>query len=164
MPYAGGVEFIVVKFRPGAYMPYLPASQLVDAVRSLPQAVGQSVWLDGSSWQVPDYDSVETFVGGLARRGLLARDAVVDAVLHDQPQAISSRSVQRRFLRATGLTHNSIRQITRARRAMALLQRGVSILDTIYETGYADQPHLTRSLKHLIGQTPAQIARPGQPE
>jgi hypothetical protein len=29
---------------------------------------------------------------------------------------------------------------------------------------YADQPHLTRSLKRFAGQTPAQIVRPGQPE
>ena len=28
-----------------------------------------------------------------------------------------------------------------------------------YHAGYADQPHLTRSLKRFIGQTPAQILR-----
>jgi hypothetical protein len=40
----------------------------------------------------------------------------------------------------------------------ALLRHGVSILDTTYELGYLDQPHLTRSLKPWIGHTPAQIA------
>jgi AraC-like DNA-binding protein len=39
-----------------------------------------------------------------------------------------------------------------------------SILDAVYHTGYADQPQLTRSLKHFIGQTPAQIGRVTQPE
>jgi hypothetical protein len=29
----------------------------------------------------------------------------------------------------------------------------------VYLAGYFDQPHLTRSLKYLIGQTPAEIAR-----
>jgi AraC-like DNA-binding protein len=29
--------------------------------------------------------------------------------------------------------------------------------DVVYEAGYFDQPHLTRALKHFIGQTPAQI-------
>jgi AraC-like DNA-binding protein len=38
------------------------------------------------------------------------------------------------------------------------LRQGVSILDTVEQAGYADQPHLTRSLKRLIGQTPAQLA------
>jgi AraC-like DNA-binding protein len=42
------------------------------------------------------------------------------------------------------------------------LKQGVSILDTVYEAGYFDQAHLTRSLKHLIGQTPAQIIRAEQ--
>jgi methylphosphotriester-DNA--protein-cysteine methyltransferase len=39
------------------------------------------------------------------------------------------------------------------------LKQGVSILDTVHEAGYFDQAHLTRSLKYLIGQTPAKIAR-----
>ncbi len=40
---------------------------------------------------------------------------------------------------------------------MTLLQQGVSIVDTVDQAGYADQPHLTRSLKRFIGQTPAQL-------
>ena len=41
--------------------------------------------------------------------------------------------------------------------AVALLKQGKSILDAAYEAGYYDQPHLTRSLKHYIGLTPAQV-------
>jgi AraC-like DNA-binding protein len=40
----------------------------------------------------------------------------------------------------------------------------VSILDTLHQAGYFDQPHLTRSLKYFIGQTPAQIMHHSQPE
>jgi methylphosphotriester-DNA--protein-cysteine methyltransferase len=57
------------------------------------------------------------------------------------------------------LTQGYIRQIERARHALALLQQGASILDTVHNAGYFDQPHLTRSLKHFMGQTPAQIVR-----
>ena len=57
------------------------------------------------------------------------------------------------------MTHSTIRQIERARHAANLLKQGVSILDTVPEAGYFDQAHLTRSLKYLIGQTPAQIIR-----
>ena len=32
-------------------------------------------------------------------------------------------------------------------------------LDTVYEAGYFDQAHLTRSVKTLIGQTPVQIGQ-----
>ncbi len=163
MPYAGELEFFVIKFKAGTYMPHLPIKTFLDAVITLPEASDTSFWLNGSAWQFPDYGNAETFVDRLVRKGMLVRDGVVDAVLQSQPLPLSTRSVQRRFLFATGLTHNSIRQISRARQAMMLLQRGASILDTVHEAGYTDQPHLTKSLKHFIGQTPAQIVRISQP-
>ena len=70
----------------------------------------------------------------------------------------SLRTVQRRFLQATGLILNDFHQIERARHATSLLKQGLPIIDTVYEAGYFDQPHLTRSLKHFIGLTPAQVA------
>ena len=70
----------------------------------------------------------------------------------------SLRTVQRRFLQATGLTQNDFHQIERARHATTLLKQGLPIVETVYEAGYFDQPHLTRSLKHFIGLTPAQVA------
>ncbi|MBV9708843.1 MAG: AraC family transcriptional regulator, partial [Chloroflexi bacterium] len=105
-----------------------------------------------------------TFVDWLVRKDLLARDPVVDAALEGQLQDLSLSTIQRRFLRATGLTQSAVRQIERARYATHLLQQGVSILDTVLEVGYFDQPHLTRSLKYLIGQTPAQIREKSRPE
>jgi methylphosphotriester-DNA--protein-cysteine methyltransferase len=51
----------------------------------------------------------------------------------------------------------------RAQQAQELLQQGVPILDTVFEAGYFDQPHLSRSLKRLIGFTPAQILRVNTP-
>ena len=72
---------------------------------------------------------------------------------------MSIRSLQYRFLRATGLTHKTIQQIERASSAVSLLERGTSISETAFELGYFDQAHLTNSLKRLIGRTPAQIAR-----
>jgi Transcriptional regulator containing an amidase domain and an AraC-type DNA-binding HTH domain len=88
----------------------------------------------------------------------------VESALRGEPLELSTRSVQRRFLQATGLTQGSIRQIERARHATMLLQGGVSILDTVEQAGYSDQAHLTRSLKYLIGKTPAQIINKSEPE
>ena len=76
---------------------------------------------------------------------------------------IAARTVRHRFLQATGMTQVQIRQFERAQRAAALLQQGQSILDVVYEADYFDQPHLTRSLKHWIGYTPAEIIRMSQP-
>jgi len=159
-----GTEFLVIKFKLGVYMPYLPVGNLVNVDAILPEATSQSFWMNGSAWQVPDFENVETFVDRLVRNGSLLRDPVVNAALQDHPQAMSPRTVRRRFLHATGLTQGSIWQIERAHRAAALLEQGVSILDAVYQVGYADQPHLTRSLKRFIGHTPAQIARVSQPE
>ena len=75
---------------------------------------------------------------------------------------VSSRTVRRRFIQSTGLTPKLIEQIERAQHAATLLGQGVPILDAVYETGYADQPHMTRSLRRFIGQTPAKIAQSAQ--
>jgi len=40
-----------------------------------------------------------------------------------------------------------------------MLVDGHSILDATFEAGYYDQAHLTRSMKHLIGITPAELVR-----
>ena len=64
-----------------------------------------------------------------------------------------------RFLReikmAAGLTHNHIHQIQRAQQAASLLRHGKSILDTVYEMGYYDQPHMTRDFRRLAETSPA---------
>lgn len=163
-PIPEDAEFFGIIFKLGTFMPYLPPSNLVDGGVNLPDAASQSFWLHGSAWQFPDFDNADTFVNKLVREGLLVRDPVVEAVLQDQPQALSIRTVRRRFLQATGLTQSDIRQIKRARQALALLEQGLPILDVVFEAGYFDQPHLTRSLKHFMGQTPAQIVRRKQLE
>ena len=112
--------------------------------------------------RIPPYEQVETFVNRLVREEVLLRDPVVNAVLAGQPQKLSARTVRRHFLHATGLTPKALEQISRAQRAAALLEQGVALLDVVYQAGYADQPHMTRSLKHFIGHTPAQIAQMGK--
>jgi methylphosphotriester-DNA--protein-cysteine methyltransferase len=130
---------------------------LLDSQTVLPEAAGrEAFWLHGSAWQFPDFENVETFVDRLAREGTLVYDPLVEAALNDQPQQVSSRTLRHRFLRATGLSRDHIRQFERARRAASLLGQGLPILDTVYEAGYFDQPHLTRELKRFIGKTPAQ--------
>jgi len=159
-----GAEFFGIRFKLGTLMPHLPASGLVDGDVNLPDASSKSFWLNGSAWQFPDYDNADTFVDRLVRGGLLVCDPVVEPALQGHLKDLSIRTARRHFLRTTGLTQSNIRQIERARCATVLLQQGVSILDAVYEAGYFDQPHLTRSLKYFIGQTPAQIMEKRGPE
>jgi hypothetical protein len=158
-------EFLGIQFRHDTLLPDLPARLLMDRSDvNLPEAGSTSFWLKGSAWQFPDFDNAETFVARLVREGLLIRDPVVGAVLHGQPMPASLRTVQRRFLAATGLTNTTLYQIDRARKAASLLKQGVSILDTVEQADYFDQPHLTRSLRRYIGLTPAQISDPSRAE
>jgi hypothetical protein len=154
-------EFLGIQFTVGAFMPSVPVHRLVDGDIELPEASGTSFWLDGDAWEVPSFENADTFVARLVRAGLVAHDPAVDAVLHGDSPNLSARSMQRRFLKTTGLTHSAIRQIRRAQETTRLLRRGAPILDVIEQAGYFDQSHLTHALKRFTGQTPAQtIASP----
>lgn len=158
-------EHFGIFFKLGTYMPQLPTIDLVDNAINLPEASSKSFWLNGSAWEYPDFENADSFIERLVREGLLVHESVVDATLQGQiKEDLSLRSVQRRFVHSTGLTHGAVRQIERARQAALLLKQGVPTLDTVYEAGYSDQPHLTRSLKQLIGHTPAQMNRESEPE
>ncbi|MBZ0286213.1 MAG: helix-turn-helix domain-containing protein [Anaerolineae bacterium] len=158
-------EFMGIVFKLGAFMPHLPVSTVMDRQNlDLPEATSRSFWLHGSAWEFPAYDNAEVFVNRLVRQDLLVWDSVVDDALQDRPQDLTIRTVRRRILRATGLTRGGILQIERARHAANLLQQGKSILDTVYEANYFDQPHLTRSLRHFIGYTPAHLGGAGASE
>lgn len=156
-PVPTNAEIFGIVFKLGTFMPHMPARMLVDCGVDLPDASSRAFWMNGAAWEFPTYDNADTFLDRLMRDGLLAQDEIVTAVLQDRLPDMSVRNVRRRFLHATGLTHGAIRQIERARQASALLQQGVSILDTVYEVGYFDQAHMTKSLKHFLGQTPSQL-------
>lgn len=152
-----GAELLWIKFALGTFMPHLPTKTLLNTEIALPGATDQSFWLHGSAWEFPDPANVETFIERLVRQEVLVRDPVINSALQDQRPDVAERTIRHRFLRATGLTQSHIRQHERALQAARLLQQGVSILDTVYEAGYYDQPHLTRALKQFIGHTPAQL-------
>ncbi len=151
-------EFMGIVFKIGVFMPKFPARMVMDRRDlNLPQVGSHSFWLDGSAWDFPSFENAEPFINRLVRAGLLVQDPVIDMALQEQPSFMSRRTIQRRFVQATGLTYNNVFQIQRARYATSLLKQGISILDTVEQAGYADQPHMTRALKHFMGQTPGQI-------
>lgn len=151
-------EFFGIVFSLGAYMPALPPSRLVDRALTLPPASRESVWIDGARAEIPTRATADVFVDRLVRDGLLVRDPLVEETLQSGPDTRSRRTQQRRVARATGLTRYTIEQIDRAERAVRTLERGSTPSDTANLLGFADQAHLTRSLKRFVGQTPAQVA------
>jgi AraC-like DNA-binding protein len=159
VPIPQNTEFFGIRFRLGTSLHPFQAERLVDRAMALPECVGNSFSLDGASWEIPTFENADIFLDRLIRRGLLVRDSLVQSALQGRRPDLSRRTVERRVKGATGLSLGTIRQIERAHQATNLLEQGLPILDAVVQTGYADQAHLTRSVKRFIGQTPAQIAR-----
>lgn len=153
-------EWLAIRFKLGTYMPLFPPGDLRDLNDVvLPNAGDRSFWLNSSAWEYPNFENAETFINRLVKRGLIVADPLITATTAGVTRTVSPRTTQRRFLQITGMTRSAIAQIERARSATRLLKRGRSILDAVYDAGYYDQAHLTRSLKYFVGQTPAQIIR-----
>jgi hypothetical protein len=157
-------EYFGIDLKLGVFMPQLlPKTMLDRRDVTLPAAGANSFRLAGSAWQYPDFENAEAFVEKLVREGLLVRDQVIAGVTRGAHLDVSKRTLRRRFLVATGLAPGSIRQITRARKALDLLQSGHSIMDSVHDAGYFDQPHMTRALKRFTGWTPAEIVAKAPP-
>ncbi len=115
-----------------------------------------------STREVPTPGNADVFVDRLVRQGLVVRDPVVAESLQGDVDGVSTRTLQRRVARATGLTRRTIRQIARAEMAVEALERGLSPPDAALLLGYADQAHLIRSLQRFMGQTPGQVVNPSR--
>ena len=151
-------QWVCIRFKAGTFMSrFLPGLLRDHRDVTLPPATARSFWLNGSSMEYPSFDNAESFVGRLARSGILSRDPIVEDTLLRHPRELSLRSAQRHFLRSTGVTYATFRQIERARYAAILLRDGAAILDVVSRLGYFDQAHLTRSVKRFIGETPTRI-------
>lgn len=155
-------EIFGIEFELGSFLTEFPLGSIVDNAQSLCTDLHNSFWLNGTRFETPAFENVEAFVERLVRSGGLVRDPVVEQILNRRPVSLSDRSIQRRFMRATGLTYATLRQIERACRASALLRNGTSILDVVDGQGYSDQAHLTRSLKRYFGTTPGHISKHGR--
>jgi len=125
VPVPQDAEFFGIQFSSGTFMPELPPGRLVDRTLTLPEVTGTSFWLDGSAWEVPGPDNADAFVHRLAQAGLLVHDPIVAEALSGEVRGPSTRSVERRVARATGLNRGVIERIRRAGRAVELLAQGV---------------------------------------
>jgi hypothetical protein len=156
-------EYFGADFRLGAYLPMFPPARLAnlqDAV--LPALPDGRILLDGRAWEMPTPQNVDVFIDRLERAGLLVFDPLIEELRHDGAvRSMPKRTAQSRFVRAVGLSRRKLQLIERARHAARLLRAGAAIVDVVSDAGYYDQPHLTRALRHLIGHTPAELARGG---
>jgi hypothetical protein len=154
-----GDENFAIAFKPYAYMPLMPGDVMRDEGVMLDMAGPDRFMLGTQSFEIPRLDSVEDFVRRLMTTEAVEANRLVASVVSGHPDAATERTLQRHFLKTTGLTLKTYGQIARARRALTMLSAGTPAAEVAYALGYSDQPHLIRSLRTFMGTTPGQVAR-----
>lgn len=83
--------------------------------------------------------------------------ATIEAVASGH--GLSRRQVERDFRQWLGVPPKFIGQVARAQAAIKLGLAGVSLAEAAQSLGFADQPHMTRTVKGLAHLAPAQLVR-----
>jgi AraC-like DNA-binding protein len=169
-----GVVFAGVRFRPGAGGPALghPLSDLRDQRIAL-----------AALWPELDRRLPPTLTPAEALRGLAAIAAeraaaappdravgaavrrLADPRVRVEPLAgdlgLSERQLRRRCHATVGYGPKTLQRVLRFRRFVALAEAGgadTDLASAAFESGYADQAHLTRECTQLAGMAPAAFA------
>jgi AraC-like DNA-binding protein len=171
----GVVRLLGIRFQPGGTRPFLdlPASEIADRVvdlgglssrfeRSLLQACERAPALDqkvaavggylvsGLKYGRLDRDLLRLAASVIDRRGLVS----VDQLAFDA--GLSSRQLERRFLREVGLGPKLLARIVRFQQVFrAVDQSNPAWADVAIECGYYDQAHLIRDFNQFAQQSPA---------
>jgi AraC-like DNA-binding protein len=162
LTFSPGDEFLTLSFRASSFLRVRSAEELLDQGQILPVFASRDFRLGADSIEIPHFDNADDLAARLAKLGILESDDLVEGVLSGRPLAASERSVQRHFQRTTGMTSHAFYQIRRAHDAVSRLTAGTSAADAALDAGYSDQPHMIRSLKRILGQTPTEILK-GRP-
>ena len=156
--YEDGDEILSLGFAASSFMPVMPGEIMRDEGVLLERFGPDRFLLGTEAFEIPRLDNVEDFVRRLDAHEAVQRNGLVASIVAGHPDAATERTMQRHFLRTTGLTIKAYSQIERARQAVALLEAGEPAAAVAFALGYSDQPHLIRSLRAIMGRTPRQIA------
>ena len=162
VPYSAGNKNFGVRFIYGTIFTGIPVTQMVNVTEALPMPTEDTFVLQGLTWELPTYETIDEFIAKLVEHGLLYHDPVVKDVMDGRLVNMSVRSIQRHFVRTIGLSPRQVKQIGCARKAVELLLQGMALADVAYELGYADLPHMVRMLKRFTGYTPLGNKRRGE--
>jgi hypothetical protein len=153
-----GDEILILSFQPHTFMPLMPGEMMRDQGVLLDRFGRRDFWLGPQVREIPDFENADVFVAHLVRDGVIESNDVVASVVEGHPKAMSERTLQRHFLKTTGLTYKHFTLVKRAQQAAVLLQMGRSAADVALALGYYDQAHMINSVREIMGQTPGRIA------
>lgn len=163
VPYKAGNKNLGIRFKPGAFMTKIPAGNMLNKIDILPVHDNKTFELFGYTFPIPSYETADNLIAAFESLGFLDEDRIVSSSLKGKTYSMTSRSVQRHFAAATGLSKHYHERILQAQRAIDLIQSGTSLIEAAHMASYADQAHMTRALRQLSGLTPAEIATAEQP-
>ena len=144
-----GDEYWGVEFYPYVTMRGVDKPAMTGKLVHLRVADGR-FFIGDDAYAIPSYDELEAWCERLASQGIISHTT--------RHARMSVRSQQRAHRQTVGLTRKQVQQIKRAEHVAQLLKQGASPTDAASEAGYADQAHMTRSLKALLGKTPSQLS------
>lgn len=172
----GPMHSFCLVFHPQAFaaLTGLPATALRDRHRPLPEALPPA-WaeLDQCLREAADDDArTAAAAAWLLPRWRAARGRL-DQRLADLPQVLrglpvhavaawlgcSPRQLERRSLQVHGLSPRELRTINRGHDAALADEPAQPLADAAQHHGYADQPHMTREYRRLLGVSPAELRR-----
>lgn len=177
---AGRSLALGIKFRPGAFRPWLggPVSALSDRALPLQELFGPESSVLNAALEIDALAEAATPVLDFLRARLPAPDPqallagrIVDSVaadlsLHSAEAlaarwSLSLRSLQRLFAEYVGVGPKWVIQRYRLHEAVARVQAGepVSWAALAQDLGFFDQAHFSAAFQRLIGQTPGGYAR-----
>lgn len=157
--YEDGDELLVISFKPHSFMPLMPGEVMRDEGVMLEGFGPGGFWIGTDVREIPTFENADVFVEHLVRDGIVGNNELVASVVDGHPKAMSERTLQRHFLKTTGLTYKHFTLVQRAQKAMGLLQLGRPSVEVALALGFSDQAHMINSLKAIMGQTPKQIVR-----
>ncbi len=159
VPYKANVDSVGIALKPGVFLHNLNGEDIVDRQIVVTKDSTDFVDLDGQLFAIPTFADAEQFVADLVAAGIILTSKVVSSFDNGIIKGTSERSLRRHIAKTTGLSPYFFHQIRRAQHAVQLLQQGHSIAQAATDAGYTDQAHMTKSLKLLIGHTPAEIIK-----
>jgi AraC-like DNA-binding protein len=134
-----------------ALLPPVLISRLEKAAHSELQAFGetaQASLLSPPGWEGQAIRTTEAM-------RILDQDPSIRAIDLAASMNISRRTLDRDFMRHTGLTPGEFTQIHRYQSARAQIGAGeLSLSDIAALSGYSDQAHMTREFRRFAGKTP----------
>lgn len=156
VPYVAGEHSVVISFAAHVYLATENEARTGASVRMLPVS-GERFTLDGVDLPLPSFESAEDLADQMIRAGLLKSDDLVAKAFSDNPKAASKRSVQQHFKRTTGITQKDFQMIRRAQEAVRRIKHGEAPAAVAVDLGYADQPHMIKSIKTIMGHLPSNL-------